>query len=263
MLKVARLESAKLPYYVFISKILVHFGVNCIGESSESYSRISMINKSTLHKMGMQHTPDGWQFKNEVAEEDEKARQSSSIPYRAHSEFERNLLREIISLKIICQGTRDDVTKMKEQLLFQNRNGEEENEDDSGEEGSTPIETTAMEEEESEDDDVAEESNKRAILQKEEKSSKNQEVTVVIISFRFLEERGCCVFKEEEREGFLTVRGVSKGLDNRRGDSCCCSSYCIVYILIRGLVVKTLIIIVHLLPVVGRTLDVGRLAEPV
>ncbi|WVY92733.1 hypothetical protein V8G54_031821 [Vigna mungo] len=85
---------------------------------------------------------------------------------------------------------------------------------------------------------------------------------MVIISLRFREEQGCCVFKEEEREAFLTVRGVSKGLDNRRGDSCCCSSYCIVYILIRGLVVKTLIIIVYLLPMVGRTLDVSRLAEP-
>ncbi|KOM54826.1 hypothetical protein LR48_Vigan10g071800 [Vigna angularis] len=32
MLKVTRLESTKLPYCVFISKILVHFGINCIDE---------------------------------------------------------------------------------------------------------------------------------------------------------------------------------------------------------------------------------------
>ncbi|KOM48100.1 hypothetical protein LR48_Vigan07g180400 [Vigna angularis] len=144
MMKVTRLESAKLPYFMFISKILVHFGVDYIGESSESYSRTSMINKSSLHKMGMQHTPDGWQFKNEVAEEDQEVGQSSSIPYRARSEFERTLLREIRSLKIMCQGTRDDVTEMKEHLSFQNRNEEKENEDDSGEEGSTPVETIAM-----------------------------------------------------------------------------------------------------------------------
>ncbi|KOM57961.1 hypothetical protein LR48_Vigan11g099400 [Vigna angularis] len=79
MLKVTRLESAMLPYCVFISKVLIHLGVDSIGESSESYSRTSLINKFVLHKMGMQHTPNGWLFKNEVAEEDEEARGSSSI----------------------------------------------------------------------------------------------------------------------------------------------------------------------------------------
>lgn len=39
ILKVTRLDSAKLPYCVFISKVLVYFGVNCIGESCESYNR--------------------------------------------------------------------------------------------------------------------------------------------------------------------------------------------------------------------------------
>lgn len=53
MLKVIRLESAKFPYCVFISKILVNFGVDCIGESSESYNRTSLIDKSTLHMMQM------------------------------------------------------------------------------------------------------------------------------------------------------------------------------------------------------------------
>lgn len=51
MLKVTRLEFAKLPYCVFISKILIHYGVDFIGESSESYNRTSMINQSALHMM--------------------------------------------------------------------------------------------------------------------------------------------------------------------------------------------------------------------
>lgn len=70
MLKVTRLEFAKLPYCVFISKILIHFGVDCIGESSESYNRTRMINQSVLHMMQMQETPNGWVFKNEAAEDD-------------------------------------------------------------------------------------------------------------------------------------------------------------------------------------------------
>ncbi|KOM37927.1 hypothetical protein LR48_Vigan03g130900 [Vigna angularis] len=72
------------------------------------------------------------------------------------------------------EGTRDDVTEMKEHLLFQNRNEEEENEYDSGEEGSTPAETSAMEEEESEDDDVAEESNSDMLLRTYLKKNKKK-----------------------------------------------------------------------------------------
>lgn len=56
MLKVTRLEYAKLPYFVFIPKILIHFGVDCIGESNESYNRTNMINHEALHMMKMQHT---------------------------------------------------------------------------------------------------------------------------------------------------------------------------------------------------------------
>ncbi|WVY95063.1 hypothetical protein V8G54_034151 [Vigna mungo] len=89
---------------------------------------------------------------NEVAEEEE--------------EFERTLLREIKSLKFMCQGTKDDI--------FQNRNKEEENEDDSGEEGSTPVETTVMKEEENEDDDVAEESNSDMLLRTYLKKNKKK-----------------------------------------------------------------------------------------
>ncbi|KOM57631.1 hypothetical protein LR48_Vigan11g066400 [Vigna angularis] len=77
MLKVTRLESAMLPYCVFISKILVHFGVDCVDESSETYNRNNLINKSALHKMGMQHTPKGWVFKVEATKEDEEAEGSS------------------------------------------------------------------------------------------------------------------------------------------------------------------------------------------
>ncbi|WVY95498.1 hypothetical protein V8G54_034586 [Vigna mungo] len=91
MLKVTRLKSAKLPYCVFISKILIHFGVDCIGESSESYNRTNMISQSALHMMQMQHTPEGWVFKSEAADVEGEAEQSFAIPYRAQFEFERTM----------------------------------------------------------------------------------------------------------------------------------------------------------------------------
>ncbi|XP_047161390.1 uncharacterized protein LOC124831443, partial [Vigna umbellata] len=89
MLKVTRLESTMLPYRVFISKVMIHFGVECVNESSESYGRTNMIDKSTLHRMGLQDGPNGWQFKDELADEDEDAAGSSSVPYRSRSEFEK------------------------------------------------------------------------------------------------------------------------------------------------------------------------------
>ncbi|KOM51876.1 hypothetical protein LR48_Vigan09g053500 [Vigna angularis] len=122
MLKVTRLESAMLPYCVFISKILIHFGVDCVDESSETYNRNNLIYKSALHKMGMQHTPEGWVFKVEATKEDEEVEGSSSIPYRTKWEFERTILREMKSLKIMCQKTRDDIAKIKEHLNLENQN---------------------------------------------------------------------------------------------------------------------------------------------
>ncbi|BAT96027.1 hypothetical protein LR48_Vigan02g075100 [Vigna angularis] len=58
MLKVTRLESEMLPYCVFISRILIHFGVECVSESYESYGKSNVIEKSTLHHMGLQHGPN-------------------------------------------------------------------------------------------------------------------------------------------------------------------------------------------------------------
>ncbi|WVZ14809.1 hypothetical protein V8G54_012375 [Vigna mungo] len=154
LLKVTRLESAMLPYCVFISKIPIHFGADCV---------------------------KGWQFKSEQVEEDEDVGGSFSIPYRARSEFERALLKEIRSLKAICLGTREDFTEIKEHLNFENQNEEGADEKETGEEGSTPDESAAMQEEESEDEDV------------------------------------------EEECGVLHIEGVLKGLNWRKGDSCCWS----------------------------------------
>ncbi|KOM29722.1 hypothetical protein LR48_Vigan748s000200 [Vigna angularis] len=162
MLKVTRLESAKLSYCVFISKILVHFGVNCVDESSVCYSRTSLVNKVALHMMDLQHTSEGWQFKSEVAEDEDDVEQPS-ILYRARSEFERKIMREIKAPKVMCQATRDDVLEIKEHLKL-NSLDEDDNEDESGEEGTTPDESTRMNVEESEEEDIAEESNNNMLL---------------------------------------------------------------------------------------------------
>ncbi|KOM45586.1 hypothetical protein LR48_Vigan06g089200 [Vigna angularis] len=111
--------------------------------------------------MGMQHTLEGWVFKVEATEEDEEAEGSSSIPYRAKSEFERTILREMKSLKIMCQKTTDDIAEIKEHLNLQNQNEETTAEEESGGESSTPEVSSGeeLQEEESMDEDVADECN--------------------------------------------------------------------------------------------------------
>lgn len=82
MLKVTRLESTNLPYCVFISKVLIHFGVKCVNESCESYGKSNLIDKTALHRMGLQHGLEGWLLKDEYADEGEEAARSSSAPFR-------------------------------------------------------------------------------------------------------------------------------------------------------------------------------------
>ncbi|KOM43576.1 hypothetical protein LR48_Vigan05g118100 [Vigna angularis] len=81
MLKVTRLESAMLPYCVFISKILIQFGVDYVSESSGSYGRNNMVDKAALHRMSLQHTPDGSQFKDEHNEEEATEDESGGEGY--------------------------------------------------------------------------------------------------------------------------------------------------------------------------------------
>ncbi|KOM47885.1 hypothetical protein LR48_Vigan07g158900 [Vigna angularis] len=126
MLKVTRLESAMLPYCVFISKILIHFGVDFVDKSKE-----------------------------------EEVEGSSSIPYRAKSKFERTILKEMKSLKIMCEKTRDDIAEIKEHLNLGNQNEKIATEEESGGEGST-LEVSSkkeLQEEESMDEDVVDECN--------------------------------------------------------------------------------------------------------
>lgn len=103
MLKVTRLESAGLRYCVFISKVLIHFGVECVNESCESYGKSNMIDKSALHHMGLQHDQDGLLFKDEYVGEEEEVVGSSSAPYRPCLEFEKHMVRQMHSLTIILE----------------------------------------------------------------------------------------------------------------------------------------------------------------
>ncbi|KOM26326.1 hypothetical protein LR48_Vigan252s003800 [Vigna angularis] len=144
-------------------EILVHFGINCIDESSVSYNHTSLINKVALHMMGLQQTYEGWHFKSEVPEDEDDTKQSS-IPYRARSEFERTVLREIKAIKIMCQATRDDVLEIKEYLKL-NTPDEDDNEDELGEEGSKPDDSNQMNLDESEEEDIVEESNSDMLLE--------------------------------------------------------------------------------------------------
>ncbi|KOM48181.1 hypothetical protein LR48_Vigan07g188500 [Vigna angularis] len=144
MLKITRLESASLPYCVFISKLLIHFGVKCVNESSESYGKSNLIDKSALHHIGLQHGPEGWMFKDEYAEEEEEAAGSSSTPYRPRSEFEKYMVRQMHFLTILYQTISQDVNVIKEKLQMDKPDDENEEDEESEEES---------EEDESGDDD--------------------------------------------------------------------------------------------------------------
>ncbi|KOM27172.1 hypothetical protein LR48_Vigan404s002300 [Vigna angularis] len=129
MLKVTRLESASLPYCMFISKFLIYFGVECVNESRESYGRSNMSDKSALHHMGLQHGPDGWLFKNEYVGEEEEAASSSLTPYRPRSEFEKKVVRQMHSLTILCQNICQDINDIKENLQMNESGNVEETEE--------------------------------------------------------------------------------------------------------------------------------------
>lgn len=62
-----------------------------------------MIDKSVLHHIGHQHGSDGWLFKDEYADEEENVAGSSFVPYRPRSEFEKYMVREMHSLKILLK----------------------------------------------------------------------------------------------------------------------------------------------------------------
>ncbi|KOM50148.1 hypothetical protein LR48_Vigan08g097500 [Vigna angularis] len=59
MLKVTGLEFASFPYAVFISKVLHHFHIECVEESCETYGKRNIVDKISLHHMGLQHGANG------------------------------------------------------------------------------------------------------------------------------------------------------------------------------------------------------------
>ncbi|KOM34379.1 hypothetical protein LR48_Vigan02g052900 [Vigna angularis] len=136
--------------------VLIHFGVNYVNETSESYGRSNMIDKSALHHMGFQHGPNGWLFKDEYVGEEEVAIGSSTTPYRPRSEFEKHVVRQLHSLTIPYQTTRQDVMEMKKHLNMDDSYEKSEASEESGEEESTVEEIE--EDEVSERDSVVEES---------------------------------------------------------------------------------------------------------
>ncbi|WVY89456.1 hypothetical protein V8G54_034970 [Vigna mungo] len=129
MLKTTRLESASLSYSVFISKVLLHFGVECMNESCESYGKNNLIEKIALYHMGLQHGQDGWLFKDEYAAEEEEVVGSSSTPFRPRFEFEKHMVRQMHSLTILCQSINQDVVAIKGKMQIDEYDGDsEENE---------------------------------------------------------------------------------------------------------------------------------------
>ncbi|KOM37504.1 hypothetical protein LR48_Vigan03g088600 [Vigna angularis] len=93
-----------------------------------------MIDKSTLHHMGLQHGQDRWLFKDEHAGEEEETASASSAPHRVHFEFEKHMVRQMHSLSVICQTIRQDVNDIKEMLQMNASNDEDEEYEENEEE---------------------------------------------------------------------------------------------------------------------------------
>ncbi|WVZ04036.1 hypothetical protein V8G54_024842, partial [Vigna mungo] len=111
-----------------ISKVLLHFGVECVDESSESSGRSNLIDKTALQHMRLQHGPERWLFKDEYMDDDEEATGgSSSAPFRPRSKFEKHMVRKMHSLTVLCQSINQDVVAIKGKLQIDDSN------DDSGE----------------------------------------------------------------------------------------------------------------------------------
>ncbi|WVZ21836.1 hypothetical protein V8G54_000380 [Vigna mungo] len=134
MLKVTRLESTNLPYFVFISKVPHHFGVDCVSEACKSYGKSNFIDKNALHHMGLQHGPDGWLFKNEHMAKEEGAFASSSAPFRPRFKFEKHMVRQIHFLTILCQSITHDVDDIKDKLQVDDFKDDNEEDDENEEE---------------------------------------------------------------------------------------------------------------------------------
>ncbi|KOM31700.1 hypothetical protein LR48_Vigan01g125500 [Vigna angularis] len=92
---------------------------------------------------------------------------------RPQSEFEKHVVRQLHSLTILCQTTRQDVMEIKKHLNMDDYNEKSEALEKSGEEESTSKENE--EEEESERDSVAEESSSDMLISnlKKKKNKKN------------------------------------------------------------------------------------------
>ncbi|KOM43626.1 hypothetical protein LR48_Vigan05g123100 [Vigna angularis] len=65
MVKVAKQHLASLPYVVFLCKVMRHYFVDLNDEVTLSCSKKNLIEKLTLHHMGLRKNEDGWSFKDE------------------------------------------------------------------------------------------------------------------------------------------------------------------------------------------------------
>ena len=72
MLKSARLPDYRLPYAIFVSKLIDHFKVDTTNERNDSIKAASEIDNSTLMKMGFYKDEDGWVFRRNAGQRAEQ-----------------------------------------------------------------------------------------------------------------------------------------------------------------------------------------------
>ncbi|KOM31937.1 hypothetical protein LR48_Vigan01g149300 [Vigna angularis] len=92
-------------------KVLLHFHVNYIEESCETYNKRNIIDKTALHHMNLRHGPDGWIFKDENLDREEALAGSSTANFRPKSKFEKFMVRQMNSLNTLCRSQFDKLNK--------------------------------------------------------------------------------------------------------------------------------------------------------
>ncbi|WVY95246.1 hypothetical protein V8G54_034334 [Vigna mungo] len=85
ILEVGMSEGHRLPYGVFISNVLEHYGVDFTNEKKQICGRKNLIGKATLTCIGMKKTSQGWVFCDENVVQDEKIPREDNV---SDEEFE-------------------------------------------------------------------------------------------------------------------------------------------------------------------------------
>lgn len=116
--KITRQQVYHLPYVVFISRLLRHHGLNVSNEVTLSCSKKNMIEKLSLHHIGLRRDEKEWSFKDEHLPEVEEVEpigvDKSKYHFKPQSEFEKFVVDKF-------KGQDDKLSKLQKSLSSMHR----------------------------------------------------------------------------------------------------------------------------------------------